>query len=386
MDKVGRHSIIFWYYCVIVVLAGLRSKTSETETEKLVCRLGALWSTAGAHLWVGNFSLMEVMMSCSTFWSVSVTRSTGELFCMTLMSFCRASRIIWKQTCPVISEGHCLAFYWPMVLFTFARFQLWDWFVISCSFFYFYQGWVTENEEVWIVQTRKCGVWTQWCTRRCDVSNSIHRIDSMSVVVWQPHVTARYSHTSPAFLATSTQWSIHSWKGSLMLMAMSRSYWRWEGVGGGIDVHINASIDSLCLILPPVLSIRHLLQHASISGLARLRLRFFHDSKKDVKWSRMFKNGRFSRWLSRHRHSTSRASRKFATWTWNMHKNVKFRPPLRQLTSRWAEMQGAGLPRPHAWRPLVCWDDESIVPCSLARTVRNGVICRRTSARHKTKI
>lgn len=36
-------------------------------------------------------------MSCSTLWSVSVTRSTGELFSMTLMSFWRASRITWQK-------------------------------------------------------------------------------------------------------------------------------------------------------------------------------------------------------------------------------------------------------------------------------------------------
>lgn len=50
-----------------------------------------------SYLCVGYFSLMEEIMSCSTFWSVSVTRSTGELFCMTAMSFWSASRIIWQE-------------------------------------------------------------------------------------------------------------------------------------------------------------------------------------------------------------------------------------------------------------------------------------------------
>lgn len=36
-------------------------------------------------------------MSRSTLWSVSVTRSTGELFSMTLMSFWSASRITWQR-------------------------------------------------------------------------------------------------------------------------------------------------------------------------------------------------------------------------------------------------------------------------------------------------
>ena len=48
-----------------------------------------------AYLWVGYFILMEDMIRASTFWSVSVTRSTGELFCMMEMSFCNASRIIY---------------------------------------------------------------------------------------------------------------------------------------------------------------------------------------------------------------------------------------------------------------------------------------------------
>lgn len=49
------------------------------------------------YLWVGYFSLMEDIINCSTFWSVSVTRSTGELFSMMLMSFWSASRIIWQK-------------------------------------------------------------------------------------------------------------------------------------------------------------------------------------------------------------------------------------------------------------------------------------------------
>lgn len=45
--------------------------------------------------------------------------------------------------------------------------------------------------------------------------------------------------------------------------------------------------------------------------------------------------------------------------------------------------QGAGLTRTDALRPLVDQDDEDIaMPCSLARPVRDGVICRRTSAGH----
>lgn len=49
------------------------------------------------YLCVGYFSLMEDIISCSTLWSVSVTRSTGELFCMIAMSFWSASRIIYQE-------------------------------------------------------------------------------------------------------------------------------------------------------------------------------------------------------------------------------------------------------------------------------------------------
>lgn len=48
-------------------------------------------------------------MSCSTLWSVSVTRSTGELFSITLMSFWSASRITWqKQTA---FTAHCICYF-----------------------------------------------------------------------------------------------------------------------------------------------------------------------------------------------------------------------------------------------------------------------------------
>ena len=47
------------------------------------------------YLCVGNLSLTEAMMSCSTFWSVLVTRSTEELLHMTFISFCSASLTIY---------------------------------------------------------------------------------------------------------------------------------------------------------------------------------------------------------------------------------------------------------------------------------------------------
>lgn len=49
-----------------------------------------------SYLWVGNFSFTDWMMSCSTFWSVCVTRSTDELFVITFLSSCRASRTTWS--------------------------------------------------------------------------------------------------------------------------------------------------------------------------------------------------------------------------------------------------------------------------------------------------
>lgn len=44
------------------------------------------------YLCVGNFSFTDWMMSCSTFWSVSVTRSIQELFVITFLSSIKASR------------------------------------------------------------------------------------------------------------------------------------------------------------------------------------------------------------------------------------------------------------------------------------------------------
>lgn len=55
------------------------------------------FSSEAEYLCVGYFPFKEEIMSCSTFWSVSVTRSTGELFCMTAMSFWSASQIIWQK-------------------------------------------------------------------------------------------------------------------------------------------------------------------------------------------------------------------------------------------------------------------------------------------------
>lgn len=69
-----------------------------------------------------------------------------------------------------------------------------------------------------------------------------------------------------------------------------------------------------------------------------------------------------------------------------MQRNVKFRPPSRLLTSRRGEMRGAGLTRPHAPRPLAGRVDGRIVLRSLAATVRDGLICRSTSAGRKTKL
>lgn len=51
-----------------------------------------------SHLCVGNFSFTDWMMSCSTCWSVWVTRSTEELFVITFRSSRRASRTTWSTT------------------------------------------------------------------------------------------------------------------------------------------------------------------------------------------------------------------------------------------------------------------------------------------------
>lgn len=105
----------------------------------------------------------------------------------------------------------------------------------------FLQGWVRDDAKRLMCCLNPVMHCDEWC-------------DCWGCVVWiarvAHHCGCRYSRTSPAFLATSTQWSIHSWKASLMLIAMSRSYWRWGGA-----THVNASV------------IRHVL-HASISGLA----------------------------------------------------------------------------------------------------------------------
>lgn len=75
---------------------------------------------------MGYFSLMEDMMSCSTFWSVSVTRSTGELFSMTLMSFWRASRIIWQRGINDNQWGDSFRRLTPSVTLTSCRIRLWN--------------------------------------------------------------------------------------------------------------------------------------------------------------------------------------------------------------------------------------------------------------------
>lgn len=67
-------------------------------------KLGGAWRGRGfkeeeleqgggaSYLCVGNFSFTDWMMSCSTFWSVCVTRSTEELLVITFLSSSRASR------------------------------------------------------------------------------------------------------------------------------------------------------------------------------------------------------------------------------------------------------------------------------------------------------
>ena len=45
---------------------------------------------------MGNFSFTDWMMSCSTLWSVCVTRSTEELFVITFLSSCRACCTTWS--------------------------------------------------------------------------------------------------------------------------------------------------------------------------------------------------------------------------------------------------------------------------------------------------
>lgn len=59
----------------------------------------ALGSAGGgaSHLCVGNFSFTDWMMSCSTCWSVWVTKSTEELFVITFRSSRRASRTTWPK-------------------------------------------------------------------------------------------------------------------------------------------------------------------------------------------------------------------------------------------------------------------------------------------------
>lgn len=99
-----------------------------------------------------------------------------------------------------------------------------------------------------------------------------------------------------------------------------------------------------------------------------------------------FKSDRVSRWLFAASWFSVWIVKKIYNISKNMHRKVKFRPPSRLLTSRQGEMRGAGLTRPHAPRPLAGRVDGYIVLRSLAATVRDGLICRSTSAAHKTKL
>lgn len=55
-------------------------------------------------------------MSSSTLWSVSVTRSTGELFSITLMSFWSASRITWQKQAAFTADCICYLHGLPHIL------------------------------------------------------------------------------------------------------------------------------------------------------------------------------------------------------------------------------------------------------------------------------